>query len=70
MWDTPRGGEPQFLAIALAEKAVVDCVGLYMVGIRIGDAPEYNRLVGRSRIVVSGRDRIGRSNASRVSSWA
>jgi hypothetical protein len=36
-------GEPQFLAIAPAEKVVVDCVGLYMVVIRIGDAAEYSR---------------------------
>jgi hypothetical protein len=40
-WDRPRG-EPQFLAIALtdAEKAVVGCVGLHMVIVRIGDAAE------------------------------
>jgi hypothetical protein len=36
--------EPQFLAIAPAKKkVVVDCVGLYVVVVRIGDAAEYSR---------------------------
>jgi hypothetical protein len=62
----------QFLVIALAKKVVVNCVGLYMVVIRIGDAAENIRfqasrlVLGRSRIVVSGCDRMGRSSASRV----
>jgi hypothetical protein len=42
-WDRPKGGEPQILAIAMAGKVVVDCVGLYVVVIRIGDAAEYSR---------------------------
>jgi hypothetical protein len=42
-WDRPEGGEPQFLAIAMVGKVVVDCVGLYVVVIRIGDAAEYSR---------------------------
>jgi hypothetical protein len=42
-WDRPRG-KPQFLAITPAKKkVVVDCVGLYMVVIRITDAAEYSR---------------------------
>jgi hypothetical protein len=40
-WDRPRG-KPQFLAIAPAKKVVVDCVGLDVVVVRIGDAAEYS----------------------------
>jgi hypothetical protein len=35
--------DPQFLAIAMAGKVVVDCVGLDVVVIRTGDAAEYSR---------------------------
>jgi hypothetical protein len=35
-----EGLELQFLAVAQAGKVAVDCVGLYMVFIRIGDAAE------------------------------
>jgi hypothetical protein len=60
----------------MAGKVVVDCVGLYVVVIRVGDAAEYSRfsleiqvsrpVVERSRIVMSGLDRMGRSSARRV----
>jgi hypothetical protein len=40
-WDRPGVGELQFLAITPAKKVVVDCVGLYMIVIRVGDAGEY-----------------------------
>jgi hypothetical protein len=41
--DIPKGGEPQFLAIAPAGKVVIEWVGLYAVVIRIGDAAEDSR---------------------------
>ena len=37
-----REGEPQFLAIAPAEKIVVECVGLHMRVISIRDAAKYS----------------------------
>lgn len=37
----PKGGKPLNLAIAMAGILVVDCVILYMVFIRVGDAEEY-----------------------------
>jgi hypothetical protein len=42
-WDRPREGKPMFLAIAMAGKVVVDCVGLYVVVIRVGDAAQHSR---------------------------
>jgi hypothetical protein len=42
-WDRPEGGEPHSLAIALAEKEVVEWVRFCMVVNRIGDAAKYSR---------------------------
>jgi hypothetical protein len=40
-WDRPRGTTVP--SHREAEKVVVDCVGLYIVVIRVGDAAEYSR---------------------------
>jgi hypothetical protein len=40
-WIRLEGGKPQFLAIALAGNVVIDCLALYMLVIRIGDAAEH-----------------------------
>jgi len=84
--DRPRGWKPLFLAIPPAQKTDIDCGSLYstvhgwhshrrseMQRSIVGSAWEIqaSRLrVGMSRIVGSGRDRMGRSSASRVSAWA
>jgi hypothetical protein len=38
-----EGRKSLFLAISMAGKVVVDCVGLYVVVIRVGYAAEYSR---------------------------